>query len=404
MNQRNKQEVVIFDWGVSSFFGWGVYGLQLMLNWALRDDFDAVSAARIDPGQIVLDPLEMKIIEPSLKASALIADRRQSSEQTTTLPTLVLRGLGNDLNRGASGASLAGKPTIGVVFSEFTLFSQGARDRAKEYPLIIAGSRWNRDILVANGINHVVTVSQGVDTTRFHPAPKRGIFKNKFVVFSGGKLEKRKGQDLVVQAFSIFAKNHPDAVLLTAWSSPWPRLAASLSDNPVLAPIKFRNERSADIWAWTRENGIPAEQVLHLDAVPQAHMPHILREADAALFPNRAEGGTNLVAMECMACGVPTILSANTGHLDLINDQNCYPLLRQTPIEGAAHQEWGESNVDEIVSALEFVYRNRHDAELRGRRGSEFISHFTWSGQMGQLADVLGPYIKSNRMRAPLAS
>ena len=29
-------------------------------------------------------------------------------------------------------------------------------------------------------------------------------------------------------------------------------------------------------------------------------------------FSNRAEGGTNLVAMECMAAGVPTIVSNNT--------------------------------------------------------------------------------------------
>jgi hypothetical protein len=44
-------------------------------------------------------------------------------------------------------------------------------------------------------------------------------------------------------------------------------------------------------------------------------MPQILREIDVAVVPNRFEGGTNLVAMECMACGMPVILSANTGYL-----------------------------------------------------------------------------------------
>ena len=53
-------------------------------------------------------------------------------------------------------------------------------------------------------------------------------------------------------------------------------------------------------------------------AFPNVGMPHVLHEADVALFPNRAEGGTNLVAMECLASGIPTILSANTGHLDLL--------------------------------------------------------------------------------------
>lgn len=38
-----------------------------------------------------------------------------------------------------------------------------------------------------------------------------------------------------------------------------------------------------------------------------------LAEADVALFPNRGEGGTNLMAMQAMASGVPTVLSANSG-------------------------------------------------------------------------------------------
>jgi glycosyltransferase involved in cell wall biosynthesis len=49
-------------------------------------------------------------------------------------------------------------------------------------------------------------------------------------------------------------------------------------------------------------------------------MPSVLQEMNVAVFPNRAEGGTNLVAMECMACGLPVILSGNTGHLDLIEN------------------------------------------------------------------------------------
>ena len=44
----------------------------------------------------------------------------------------------------------------------------------------------------------------------------------------------------------------------------------------------------------------------------------LLKQADLAVFPNRCEGGTNLVAMEAIACGVPTVLSANSGHLDLL--------------------------------------------------------------------------------------
>jgi glycosyltransferase involved in cell wall biosynthesis len=393
MSESGSQPV-IFDWGVSSFFGWGIYGLNLILNWALRSDFGAVSACPIDPTQIVLNPVEWAIVKPLLNASAAIVERRRSPKTPSlSLSTLVLHPLGNSLNHSSSSdVAIAGDPTIGIVFSELTSFGPDARERARQYPLIVAGSRWNRDILVANCIGPVTTVMQGVDTTYFHPAPRRGLFRDKFVVFSGGKLEMRKGQDLAVQAFRIFAQHHPDALLLTAWSSPWARLAASLCGNRALVPVKFLADQTVDAWSWTSENGIRPEQVFHLGAVPHIHMARILREVDVAVFPNRAEGGTNLVAMESMACGVPAILSANTGHLDLIQDGNCYPLLHQMPIEGADFEEWGESDVDEIVAALEFAYANRADAARRGARGSEFISQFTWAAQLGQLAEVLRPY------------
>ncbi len=39
----------------------------------------------------------------------------------------------------------------------------------------------------------------------------------KFVVFSGGKLEFRKGQDLAVAAMRIFMQRHSDVVFITAW-------------------------------------------------------------------------------------------------------------------------------------------------------------------------------------------
>jgi len=41
------------------------------------------------------------------------------------------------------------------------------------------------------------------------------------------------------------------------------------------------------------------------------------------------QGGTNLVAMEAFAAGIPSIISANTGHLDLIDDDRCFPLRLQ---------------------------------------------------------------------------
>src|SRR6185312_7856169 len=157
---------------------------------------------------------------------------------------------------------------------------------------------------------------------------------DRFLVFSGGKLERRKGQDIVLAAFRVFAERHPEAMLVTAWRNAWPTPKSNIDESGLTAPLPFDAEGQADIAGWAAANGLGPGNFSDLGFVPNAQLPTILREMDAAVFANRAEGGTNLVAMECMACGVPTILSRNTGHLDLIEDDNCFPLTQQGELAG----------------------------------------------------------------------
>src|SRR5581483_11248947 len=116
------------------------------------------------------------------------------------------------------------------------------------------------------------TVLQGVDMTHFHPGPRAGLFGDRFVVFSGGKLEGRKAQDLVARAFRVFAQRHSDALLITAWSSPWPQHARTVEQHPGVSPILFRPDGQVDVMAWLEANGIPKRQVLDLGRVPNADM------------------------------------------------------------------------------------------------------------------------------------
>ena len=48
---------------------------------------------------------------------------------------------------------------------------------------------------------------------------------------------------------------------------------------------------------------------------------------------------------------------------------------------------WGESDVDEIVAALEFAYAHRDEARAIGRRGREAIveRQRTWEAHAGAL-------------------
>jgi glycosyltransferase involved in cell wall biosynthesis len=161
-------------------------------------------------------------------------------------------------------------------------------------------------------------------------------------------------------------------------------VARSLDRSGLAAPVRFQANGAVDAAGWAVASGIAEHQVLDLGLVPNRSMPPLLREMDVALFPNRSEPGTNLVAMEAMACGVPTILSANTGHLDLIEPDNSFPLTRQTPLTGdeagfGGVPGWGESDVDEIVATLEAAYADREAARARGLKGAETVSKLTWA-------------------------
>lgn len=137
------------------------------------------------------------------------------------------------------------------------------------------------------------------------------MFGDRFVIFSGGKLEYRKGQDILIAAFKIFQKRHSEALLITAWHNLWPQFMAGIEQTGnVVGLPKISQDKRLQITEWLLANDIPTNAVIDVGSIPNYMVGQILREADVAVFTNRCEGGTNLVAMESLACGIPTIISA----------------------------------------------------------------------------------------------
>jgi glycosyltransferase involved in cell wall biosynthesis len=377
---------VLIQWTLSSYYGWGVYGLNLALNWATDPAIEAISAVDIRLDRLSIDAVRRQALMPFFRRSIeLQAGFEPFANRAVIAQAPVLIALGNDFvgSTAAHNVTLDGTPSIGVIFFENAM-DAAALERAKRFALVITGSTWNQQLLRAYGVERVHTILQGVDPSHFHIGPKLGLLPDRFLIFSGGKAEIRKGQDLVLAAFKIFGARHPEAVLVTAWHSPWPHLARTLDRTGKAAPVAFTKDGAVDVHAWARANGVPSNQILDLGNVPNALMPSVLREMNVAVFPNRAEGGTNLVAMECMACGLPVILSRNTGHLDLIENDNCYALDHQRPVAGAfagvdGVAGWGESDVEELVARLEQVFGDHTEAARRGRLAANTLSKLSWA-------------------------
>jgi glycosyltransferase involved in cell wall biosynthesis len=307
---------------------------------------------------------------------------------------LVLRAYGNGFIGAPHGARLHGAKNVGVIFFEDTHFDDTAIAYAALHDAVIAGSSWNAEVLRAYGLTNVRTVIQGIDPSVFHPAPRTGMFGDRFVVFSGGKLEYRKGQDIVVAAFRQFVTSHPEALLVTAWQNHWPQLIADVELAGHVRGVPRVANGALQVGEWLVANGIPRQASIDVGLTPNALMGAIVREADVALFTNRCEGGTNLVAMECMAAGVPTIVSANTGHLDLTTTGGCFALRSQRTVKHPTKyytgvDGWGESDVDEVVALLERLYADRELARERAEKGARAMAKLTWQSQIAALLAAL---------------
>lgn len=345
------------SWPLSSLSGYGVVGLRIALSW-LKSGRGELALYQT-PVSLILNPLEKRLLAPALGGALAF----ESSHESFRPSHAVLHGVGNGMAMYPVSERLWGSPDIGVVVFENTHFTATELERVKRFDKLVTVSGWNARVLKHLGLDQVLLVHQGVATEHFHPRPRRGLLGGRFVVYSGGKLEYRKGQDLVLAAFRIFHQRHPEALLITTWQSPSAEGAAAFEAIGHVTGVPRKRETGLlDIAEWAAANGVPSGSLLDLGYVPNDQLPAVLAECDCALFPNRCEGGTNLVAMEALAMGLPCILSANTGHLDLLDEAGGIALTRQCPVRPAYAQAgvegWGESDIAEILEALEGVYRN----------------------------------------------
>ena len=169
-----------------------------------------------------------------------------------------------------------------------------------------------------------------------------------------------------------------------------------------------------------------------------AGMAGALRAADVAVFPNRCEGGSNLVAMEAAALGVPTVLAHNTGQADLARILGAAPVvLRSEKRQGAeggdaggapsgatsekrvpglppgftgclalcsqggfvadqagARRGWGEADPSKVADALEAVYRAGDRGDLAAKAARDHAARvmrreFGWDKAVASLVRLV---------------
>jgi glycosyltransferase involved in cell wall biosynthesis len=363
---------VVLNWGLGGNFGWGLLGLNLFAQWAHDADLRPLMGAPIAPHHLnFLDHLRLARLLPAAMASNAALERRagRSDEEEDSI---LIDGLGNSF--------VSPLPRRSKVMIARAVFEEPDRLQARRllagYDQLLTASAWTAGMLHDLTGRRAKVIHEGVDTSLFTPGPRSGWMRpDSFYVFSGGKVEFRKGQDLVLLAFRAFAARHEDAVLVTAWQSPFGGWSLGFQGR-LERPLAPAPDGSMDIQRWAAENGVDPAQVLDLGLVANVALPAILREMHVALQPSRAEACTSLPVKEAMACGLPVIAALNSGMGDLLTEDTAYVLSRQTetgPPGGRPIAGWGESDVEEIEAALEHAYQNRAFAAEKGARAQRWL-------------------------------
>lgn len=383
------------NWPLSSTTGYGTYGLQILMQYLRRGGQEFILTDHLIPPIRLPPPFDQDLMPRLQDATAAARFLDAQPGEYLRLPHPVLHGIGNSFCLMKNQLRVTGRPNIACVALEETFCPPEWKPFLQIYDRFISISKWNSDFLNSLNIAPVDLCYQGIDTNLFYYDPRITRDPNKFVIFSGGKFEFRKGQDIVVAAFKQFRATHPDAHLITTWQSRHPSNADDFAAVGYCHTVpRFDAAIGAlDIASWLYAQGLPPDSFTALPWLTNADMPTILRGCDASIFPNRCEGGTNLVAMEALACGVPTYVSYNTGHKDLVDLTGCLAFQNQSPLkkghDNPALRDWGESDVDEVIASLERAYARHADDLAHARFIAEKMKAWDWAVQNDKLLDII---------------
>lgn len=313
----------------TNFTGWGILHSNLIFN--LKKYFKVVNVCEDYKGHKNFDaPVIIPINESNL-----------SLKQKFTCPKL-----------------------IGITFMEWPI--ENSEENIKRFDWIFAGSEWcaEKFLKLTPKCSKLI---QGIDFNLFKLKPH--VEKEGFRVFSGGKIEYRKSQDIVLSAMRNFMEKHKDVTLTTAWANPYKRreeMIAGMNINPV------------DLFSSFDKNRISSFN--HL-VMPNELMPELYHNTDIGLFPNRCEGGTNLVMMEYMACGKPVIATNATGQKELLKEGTIPLNLGKYNQNG-----WINPKEEEILEKLEWAYSNQNKLSDMGLQCREIVKDFTWEKMAEEMA------------------
>ena len=202
----------------------------------------------------------------------------------------------------------------------------------------------------------IVILYNGLDTDNFKDLPKYGLFKEKYgikgkMVLFLGRINKTKGLDFAVKAFSDIAKELDDAILVIAgpddgYKSDIERLIHELHMENKIQFVGYLDAKD--------------KVTAYVDSDPFVH---------TALYM----GGVGLAPLEVILCRSPVVVTPECG--EIIIQSNSGYIVQYGDIEG-------------LKEVMRYVLKNPINYDMI-RRGIEFIyENLTWDKYIDVLEEL----------------
>lgn len=242
------------------------------------------------------------------------------------------------------------------------------RHIGRDAAMLTAASEWSRKELerAFGWEGRMELLPSGIDTDRFHPDVSDAAVRERHalgdapVVCCVSRLVPRKGQDLLIRALPVVARQVPGVRLLIVGIGPYERSLRKLA----------------------ADTGV-ADRVVFAGAAPYDELAAYFRAGDVFAMPCRLRW----FGFDVEALGAVFLQGAAVGRPVIAGDSGGAP---ETVIQGKTGLVVDPTRPEPMAEALVSLLTDRARAEAMGRAGAEWVhTQWTWDTMASRLSGYL---------------
>lgn len=253
----------------------------------------------------------------------------------------------------------------------------------KSVDLPIAINRYSRDVTQANGVEPA-HIPLGIDTKVFQPPADKDLakqalgYEGKFVVLSDARNQLHSLLPRTLEIFQRFAADKDDVIL---------HLHCDPDDPIARSPEYYYDLRSDIAFLNLTEKVCLTKNMPILTGPPLEQLAHIYQAADVHLSISWGEG-FGLSTLQAAAAGVAPLASDYTASQEFVKNHGEAIHVRQCLLDQFGLRR-ALVDIDDAVSKLEKLYRDRQLLTRKAQRAREFALSYDWGRILSQWEELL---------------